>query len=325
MDLVVVDLEHLPGRQLVRARAADVPRQPHDHDAHALVDQDLAHRHPAQALEDGQGLAADVGATGIEGATGPRHQVAVLQPISVLGEGRADRIEGLGVGEPARIVHADLDGFVARRQLRELRGELHGLGRRARIAIGVEQQAIGAAARGHKLDLADPLVRLDLDPHHQEHRQAGLLDHGPGHRLARALVDDVLAIAAQLGHRPHEAHLVERLLHPVLGDAQVGLDRQPAEIMVGQAVEHLRHLAPQAFPVAGPGRAGSARLRRGHARERPKHQARRQHAFHDLRLPRSPILPRLGRPLGGGKPGPMKAPAGAIAAPSGPTRRARRR
>ncbi len=281
MDLAVVDLEHLPGRQLVRAGAAFVPRQAHDHDPRTLVDHDVAHRDPAQTLEDLQGLLADVVAAGREGASRAGHQVAVLEAIGVLGEGGPDRIERLGPAEAARVIHGDLDGLVPRGELFRSGDDVHRLGRRARVSVDVEDQTVRAAAGRDEFELAELLVGVDLGPHHQEHRRARFLDHHARDGLARALVEDVLTIAAQLGDRTHQADLVQGLFHGVLGDAQCGGDGQLADVMFDQGVDHLGDLAAQALAVAGRRRAGGRQGRlRGECGGRPKDQTQHKDAFH---------------------------------------------
>ena len=85
----------------------------------------------------------------------------------------------------------------------------------------------------------------------------GLLNDDIGARHAGALVDDVLAEAAQARHGADEADLGERLLDGVLGHAQRGGDGQAADVVLQQRIQQLGHLAAQAFAVTG-GRGGCA-------------------------------------------------------------------
>ena len=75
------------------------------------------------------------------------------------------------------------------------------------------------AVRRAEFDLSQ-LVRDDLQPHHQQQGRTALLDHNVGARHARALVDDVLAKAAQARHRLDQADFCERLLDGIFGDPQ---------------------------------------------------------------------------------------------------------
>ena len=106
-----------------------------------------------------------------------------------------------------------------------------------------------------------------------------LISHGSGGNpwthtdLARALVEDVLTVAAQLRHRTYEAHFRQGLFHGVLGDAQGRGDRQLADVVIDQGVQHLGDLAAQALAVAGRRRLGGARLRGRQGGGRPKDQA----------------------------------------------------
>ena len=88
-----------------------------------------------------------------------------------------------------------------------------------------------AAACGHQLDFGQ-LVSDDLQPHHQQHGRPHLLHHDMGAHHASALVDDVLAEAAQARHRTNEADLGERLLDGILGYAQRVGHRQTADIVL---------------------------------------------------------------------------------------------
>ena len=54
VDLPVIHLEHLPGRQAIRTRPALVPGEPHDHDAQALIHHHIADGDLAQPLKDGE-------------------------------------------------------------------------------------------------------------------------------------------------------------------------------------------------------------------------------------------------------------------------------
>jgi hypothetical protein len=96
----------------------------------------------------------------------------------------------------------------------------------------------------------------------------GLLNDDIGARHAGALVDDVLAEAAQARHGADEADLGERLLDGVLGHAQRGGDGQAADVVLQQRIQQLGHLAAQAFAVTG----GSGRLRARGGSPRAAHE-----------------------------------------------------
>src|SRR5690606_31800813 len=191
--LAVVDLEHLPGSQLVRSGAAAVPRQSHDHRPRALVHNDVPHSDSAEALEDRQRLVADVAAPWNDRASRAGHQGAVLDTVGVFSEGRSDSIERLRVTEAARVVHGDLDRLFPRLKLFGPRYYVHGKARRAAVRLDGVDHAVRAAARRHQLDLTQLLLAVDLDPHHENDRRAGFLNHHARDGLARALVEDVLA------------------------------------------------------------------------------------------------------------------------------------
>jgi hypothetical protein len=91
-------------------------------------------------------------------------------------------------------------------------------------------------------------------------------------RHAGALVDDVLAEAAQARHGADEADLRERLLDGILGDAQRVGDGQTAHVVLHQRGQQLRHLAAQAFAVTR-GRGKLRRVRGGTPRATHQQQS----------------------------------------------------
>src|SRR4026209_959162 len=60
VDLAVVDLEHLPHRQLIAALFAHAPGHAQPDDAHALIRGDDARLHVTEAFENRQRLRRDV-------------------------------------------------------------------------------------------------------------------------------------------------------------------------------------------------------------------------------------------------------------------------
>ncbi len=158
-------------------------------------------------------------------------------------------------------MHRDLDRLFACRQLRGLWHDVHRLGRRAAIGVDGEKHAVCAAARRYQLKFADLLLGIHFDPDHEDDRRTGLFYHHACDGLACALVENVLPIAAQLGDRPYQTDLVQRLLRRILRDPQDGRDRKLADVMLHECVEHLGDLAAQALAVAS--RRGGRQGRRG--------------------------------------------------------------
>ena len=116
--------------------------------------------------------------------------------------------------------------------------------------------------------------------------------HGNGH--AGALVDDVLAEAAQARHRADELHFRQRLLDGILGHAQRAGDGQVAHVVLHQRVEQLCHHAAQAFAVTA-GRGTLPRVRNGTTRTRPA-AVRRSSCSSSSFSPVPPFV-CVGRPL----------------------------
>src|SRR5687767_1095690 len=147
VDLTVVDLEHLPHRQLIAAALAHPPGHAQPYDAHALVGGDDARLHVAEALEDRERLGGDVLAAGSKGAGRSGHHLAVLQAIGSWRERCVHGGEGLRGIEPFRVLQRRSDGLVSSRELPGTWRVAHHRTRRAH-PVDVEDEAFRAAACG---------------------------------------------------------------------------------------------------------------------------------------------------------------------------------
>ena len=136
-----------------------------------------------------------------------------------------------------------------------------------------------------QLDFGE-LVGNHLQPYHQQHGRPSLLHHDMGTGHAGALVDDVLAEAAQARHRADEADFRQRLLDGILGHAQRAGDGQVAHVVLHQRVEQLCHHAAQAFAVTA-GRGTLPRVRNGTPRAPDQQQSDDRPVLH-RHLPQCP-------------------------------------
>ncbi len=167
------------------------------------------------------------------------------------------------------------------------------LGHHRRLAPA--EPLAGRGARHHRLDLADPAGRLDVQAHGDEGLAAAFLHRAEEAGLLGLGIEEIeFVVAAGLDRAPEPVAKLQLLA--VLGELDVARQRQPRGIVRHQGVQIAVDEAVQARPLAGRrhdvGRLGRGGVRAGQQSNRGAQRQKRP--FHEVPPSSFLVIPPAG-------------------------------